>query len=123
MPSSQTNRNLPAPTLRQDVDSFNGLSYVKDYMSNRPDASREVLQNAYQTMIAQQQAEIEQQAAYKAAVDAKRQAEWDFHKAVLAMKEVVRGQFGSDSNEAQAVGLKKKSERKRPSRRAAIASA
>jgi hypothetical protein len=32
------------------------------------------------------------------------------------MKEVVRGQFGSDSNEARAVGLKKKSERKRPVR-------
>ena len=38
------------------------------------------------------------------------------HNAVLAMKEVVRGQFGADSNEAQSVGLKKKSDRKRPSR-------
>jgi hypothetical protein len=39
------------------------------------------------------------------------------------MKEVVRGQFGVDSNEAQAVGLKKKSDRKRPTRtKAAVAS-
>jgi hypothetical protein len=35
------------------------------------------------------------------------------------MKECVRGQFGSDSNEAQAIGFKKKSERKRPKRQAA----
>ena len=33
------------------------------------------------------------------------------------MKEVVRGQYGSDSDQAQSVGLKKKSERKRPSRK------
>jgi hypothetical protein len=37
----------------------------------------------------------------------------------MAMKEAVRGHFGSDSNEAQAIGYKKKSERKRPRRRAA----
>ncbi len=42
---------------------------------------------------------------------------------MLAMKEVVRGQYGSDSNEAQAVGMKKKSDRKRPMKKSiAIAS-
>ena len=61
---------------------------------------------------------------YRAASDAARLAEWEFHNAVLAMKEVVKGQFGSDSNEAQSVGLKKKSDRKRPTRQkvASIAS-
>ncbi len=48
------------------------------------------------------------------AADAARLAEWEFHNAVLAMKEVVKGQFGSDSDEAQSIGLKKKSDRKRP---------
>jgi hypothetical protein len=60
--------------------------------------------------------EKERQALYQDSVDASRAAEWAFHNAVLAMKEVVRGQFGSDSNEARAVGLKKKSDRKRPVR-------
>jgi hypothetical protein len=53
----------------------------------------------------------------KAANDAARQAEWDFHNAVLAMKESVKGQFGPDSDAAQAIGYKKKSEYKRPRRR------
>lgn len=66
-------------------------------------------------MLTQQQNEAEQ-ALFKAVADAARLAEWDFHNAVLAMKEVVRGQFGSDSDQAQVVGLKKKSERKRPSK-------
>jgi len=33
---------------------------------------------------------------------------------VLSAKDQVIAQYGRDSNEAQAVGLKKKSERKRP---------
>ena len=59
----------------------------------------------------------------QASVDAARTAEWDFHNAILAMKEVVRGQFGADSNEARAIGLKKKSDRKRPVRTKTTATA
>lgn len=116
MPLPDTNRRLRPQTLSQDVDSFNGLKTVSDYNTKRPDARLETLQQAYQTMLAQQQAETEKLTLYRAAADAARLAEWEFHNAVLAMKEVVKGQFGSDSNEAQAVGLKKKSDRKRPSR-------
>uniref|UniRef100_B8HML8 Uncharacterized protein n=1 Tax=Cyanothece sp. (strain PCC 7425 / ATCC 29141) TaxID=395961 RepID=B8HML8_CYAP4 len=32
------------------------------------------------------------------------------------MKEAVKGKYGSDSDQAAAVGVKKKSERKRPTR-------
>jgi hypothetical protein len=34
---------------------------------------------------------------------------------------VVRGQYGSDSDQAQAVGMKKKSDRKRPARQKVVA--
>ena len=59
--------------------------------------------------------------ASESASDAARLAEWEFHNAVLAVQEVARGQFGSDSNEAQSVELKKKSDRNRPTRQTAIA--
>lgn len=119
-----TNRRLRPQTISQDVDSFNGLKTVTSYSTQRSDATPETLQQAYQNMLTQQQAETEKLALYRAASDAARLAEWEFHNAVLAMKEVVKGQFGSDSNEAQSVGLKKKSDRKRPTRSksAAIAS-
>jgi hypothetical protein len=42
-------------------------------------------------------------------------AEWAFHNAILGVKEQVRAQFGPDSNEVQALGLVKKSEKARPS--------
>jgi len=71
----------------------------------------EALQKAYTEMVTKQQEETEKQALFKAAADAAKQAEWEFHKAVLAMKEAVKGQFGSDSDAAQAVGFKKKNQK------------
>jgi hypothetical protein len=41
-----------------------------------------------------------------------------FHGLILGAKDQIIAQFGRDSNEAQAVGLKKKSERKPPARKA-----
>ncbi len=121
MPSPDTTRRLTLNLISQDIDSLNGLKAVPTYNTTRPQASLETLQQTYQTMLAQQQIETERLALYRAATDAARLAEWEFHNAVLAMKESVRGQFGSDSNEAQSVGLKKKSDRKRPVRQKAVA--
>jgi hypothetical protein len=67
-------------------------------------------------MIAAQNAETQSMVQAKAAADKARLAEWNFHNNILAMKGLVRGVFGADSDEAQAVGYKKKSERKRPRR-------
>jgi hypothetical protein len=97
------------------------LQTVSTYNTTRADASTAKLQEVYQAMLISQQTETEKLALYRAASDAARLAEWEFHNAVLAMKEVVRGQYGSDSDEAQAVGLKKKSDRKRPSRKKPVA--
>lgn len=121
MPSPDTTRRLTLNLISQDIDSLNGLKAVPTYNTTRPQASLETLQQTYQTMLAQQQVETEKLALYRAATDAARLAEWEFHNAVLAMKESVRGQYGSDSNEAQSVGLKKKSDRKRPVRQKAAA--
>lgn len=116
MTTASPNRRLSPQVIDQDVDSLNGLKTIPSYKTSRSEATSETLQQAYQTMLTQQQNETEKLALYRAASDAARLAEWEFHQAILAMKEVVRGQFGSDSNEAQAIGLKKKSDRKRPTR-------
>jgi hypothetical protein len=121
MPNQDTTRRLPPSTISQDVNSFHGLQTISNYNTSRVNATEENLQKAYRNMLAQQQAENEKLAMYRAAADAGRLAEWEFHNAVLAMKEAVRGQYGSDSDQAQAVGLKKKSDRKRPSRKKSVA--
>jgi hypothetical protein len=116
MASPDKTRRLRPQLIDQDVDSLHGLTTIPTYSTKRTDATPEALQQAYQAMLAQQQTETEKLALYRAAADAARLAEWEFHNAVLSMKEVVKGQFGSDSDQAQAVGLKKKSDRKRPLR-------
>ncbi|AFY73354.1 hypothetical protein Syn7502_01255 [Synechococcus sp. PCC 7502] len=117
MPVPDTSRRILPNTIKQDIDSFNGLKTVVGYVTTRPEATPEALQKAYNEMLASQSEETEKQALFKAAADKSKQAEWNFHNAVLAMKESVKGQFGSDSDAAQAIGFKKKSERKRPSKK------
>lgn len=119
MPSTDTNRRLRPGVLNQDIDSMHGLDAIDDYMTLRPDATAAAIQTAYDEMLAAQRDETKVLAQAKAASDKARLAEWQFHNRVLAMKECVRGLYGSDSNEAQAIGYKKKSERKRPRRTAA----
>ncbi|MEJ6483691.1 hypothetical protein N0Y54_20625 [Nostoc punctiforme UO1] len=121
MTTQDRTRRLPSQSISQDITSLHGLQTITTYNTSRADASVANLQQAYQTMLAQKQAETEKLTLYRAATDAGRLAEWEFHNAVLAMKEVVRGQYGSDSDQAQAVGLKKKSERKRPNRKKSVA--
>ncbi|BAY21637.1 hypothetical protein NIES2100_13930 [Calothrix sp. NIES-2100] len=120
MPLQNTTNRLRPQVISQDVSSLHGLQTIATYDTSRADATVANIQKAYQAMLAQQQVETEKLALYRAAADAARLAEWEFHNAILAMKEVVRGQYGSDSDQAQAIGLKKKSDRKRPSRKKSV---
>ena len=111
-------RRISAKTISADINAYHGLSTIIGYASKRVEATPKSLELAYNDMLAKQKREAELAANMKSAADATRQAEVEFHAAVLAMKESVRGQFGPNSDEAQAVGYKKKSEYKRPRRRA-----
>lgn len=117
MPTQDTNRRLTPLNLRKDIDAYHGLQTISGFTTARTEATPEAIQAAYEAMLAKQREETEKQAIFKAAADAARLAEWEFHNSVLAMKEAVKGQFGSDSDEAAAVGFKKKSERKRPQKK------
>ena len=119
MANTDTSRRLRPTYLDQDVDSLRGARTIAGYTSGRPETTLEGLQNSYAEMMAAQEGETEIMVRAKAAADKARLAEWKFHQNILAMKELVRGVYGSDSDEAQAVGYKKKSERRRPRRSAA----
>ena len=119
MPNPDTSRRLRPDYLDRDIDSLRGARTIAGYTSGRPETSLEGLQNSYAEMMAAQEEETELMVRAKAAADKARLTEWKFHQNILAMKELVRGVYGSDSDEAQAIGYKKKSERRRPRRSAA----
>ena len=118
-----TARRLSNKIIDTDIESLNGLSTVEGYIPVRSEATPTGITDRYEVMLAKQQREKALEVNHKAASDEARQAEWDFHNAVLAMKESVKGQFGPDSHAAQAVGYKKKSEYKRRRTRMAKAPA
>ncbi len=112
-------RRVSQKNIIHDIAAYHGLSTVSGYIPIHSEATPTGIQDAYEVMLEKQKKETELMTMLKASADAARQAEVTFHNAVLAMKESIRGQFGPNSDEAQAVGYKKKSEYKRPRRRSA----
>jgi hypothetical protein len=66
-----------------------------------------------------EEAELLADKALAAARDARTAAGWDLRNALLGVKAAVISQYGPSSDAVQAIGLKKKSDYRRPSRRAA----
>ncbi len=112
MPRDETKRVQPN-TLEADETSFTALQAITTYNPNNTTYSTAALTAAHTALNAAQQAEIQAEAAYKSARDNAVAKEWAFHDLVLGMKDQVIAQYGRSSNEAQAVGLKKKSEYRR----------
>jgi hypothetical protein len=55
--------------------------------------------------------------AMEIASDARIAAGWELHNAMLSVKAAVIGQYGSNSDAVQSLGLKKKADYRRPARR------
>ncbi len=114
---NQTRRLRPIQ-LQADQNALTAIQALSDYQPANPAYRAEKLGAALSSMQAAQQAEINAANALASARDAAVAAEWSFHNAMLGTKTQVVAQYGDDSDQAQALGLKKKSERKAPVRRA-----
>lgn len=105
---------IKTDTLEADRDALAALEHMPHYAPANPAFAHPYLAETLARMEAARSAEKAAQRALDAARDAAATAEWDFHNAMLGAKQQVIAQFGDDSNEIQALGLKKKSERRRP---------
>lgn len=108
---------LKPDVLQADQDALAALQNIGNYAPVNATYARPALNAAETAMTRAQAAEAQAQAALAAARDTAQAAEAAFHNLMLGAKDQIIAQFGRDSNEAQAVGLKKKSERKAPTRR------
>ena len=120
MAKNQTARVRP-DVLKADEAAHTALQAIPDYAPANAAFSKTAVTGSFQGYQAAQQAEINAQNTLDAARDAAAKAEWDFHNAMLTVKAQVIAQYGDNSDEAQALGLKKKSERKSPTRKAKAA--
>lgn len=104
--------------LQADLDAQVALAAMTDYKPANAAYSAANITTALTAMQTAQQAELRAQAALDTARDAAAAAEWRFHEAMLGVKDQVVAQYGASSDQLQSLGLKKKSERKRPAARA-----
>jgi hypothetical protein len=104
-------------TLKDDTHSMAGLDNVPTYSTERPEATRENIRETYNKMIELQTLETEQAKTLSQTTSATREAEIAFHKAIVAMREVVKGQYGPNSLEVRHVGLTRTDDRKPPKRK------
>jgi hypothetical protein len=116
MAKNQTVRVRPT-VLRDDLDAFTALQTFATYTPANTVYAKTALTAKLTAMKTAQDAEVNAQNALDAARDTANAAEWDFHNALLGAKDQVIAQYGKDSDQIQALGLKKKSEHKSRARR------
>lgn len=109
------NKRLKPAVLKADVDA---LAAIKGLVPPYAPADIKYVAadlTAKQTaMTTAQGVEKVKDGEFKGARDSANAAKWAFHNIILGAKDQVVAQYGEDSDQVQAVGLKKKSERKRP---------
>ena len=115
------NVRLKPVQLQADLDALIALNGFAVYTPANTDYAKTAVTAKQTAMKTAQDAELAAQVALATARDAAAAAEWEFHNAMLAVKEQVVAQFGKSSDQVQAMGLKKKTEYKMPIRRAKAA--
>jgi hypothetical protein len=110
------NRRLSPKVLKEDQDAHDAIDGLSDYDPSNPLYAKDKLAAKRTAMDGAQKTETQKDADAKGARDAANKAEWAFHNDLLEAKKQVSAQYGSDSDQVQAVGLKKKSEYKAPHR-------
>ncbi|TAL01257.1 MAG: hypothetical protein EPO07_08630 [Verrucomicrobia bacterium] len=96
--------------LKSDADSLAAIQDLSGYAPVNPDFALAKL-TAAQTALGSAASDFAQaEADWQTARDQRVAAQWTFHNVMVGARQQVVAQYGDDSNEAQAVGLKKKSE-------------
>jgi len=113
MAKNETVRLSPAK-LQADTDALTALQSIGDYAPANSAYAKTAVTAKQSAMKSAQEAELAAANALATARDAAAAAEWDFHNAMLGVKEQVIAQYGKSSDQVQALGLKKKSEYKAP---------
>lgn len=111
--STTPSGRVPAQVLADDIQAFHALATIQGYDPHDPGLTLEAITAAFNTLFADQAALIRAQVALDAARDKLASSEQIAHKKMLGAKDSVCSQYGDDSNEYAALGMKKKSERKK----------
>lgn len=106
-----------AETLRADRALLTAIQSLHDYAPRNPECTLEALHNFEAVASRAEEALLEAERLTREARARMIAANWAFHDAALMTKLEVQAQYGIDSYATQAIGLTRRSARKRPVRR------
>lgn len=112
-------RNRIPKGLDEERAGLRQLQNLPDYTAVNVEYSVASLQSLEASLVAAEQAESQARALYESAHEQTLAAAWAFHDAYMGAKVQVVAQYGKESLALHAVGLKKRSEHKLPTRNAA----
>ena len=110
-------KRLTPEKLQADLDVLTAVKALTNYTPANPDYTLVKMEGIKTALTTLQADEVVAKNAWDAARDNAVAQEWVFHNAMLEAKTQVEAQYGKNSNEYQSLGLKKKSEYKRPKRK------
>lgn len=116
MAKNQSKR-LPPGKIEADESGFAALQTITGYTPINSTYTVNAVMAAHEELQALRKVEAQAAAAAAVARGDTIAKEWEFHNLMLGVKEQVIAQFGKDSEQLQAIGLKRKSEYKPPKRR------
>jgi hypothetical protein len=105
-------RRLKPGQIQLDIESYDALLAMDDYKPANPAYAVGNATASRTGMSTSQQEETQAITTAAAKRDNAVTNEWAFHNMMLGVKDQVVAQYGKNSNQAQAIGLKKKSEYK-----------
>ncbi|NTU85597.1 MAG: hypothetical protein HGA45_40725 [Chloroflexales bacterium] len=115
--ASRSNSRLSQEVITKDRTILAAVMNLGDYAPTNVIYNTDSVQQLEAAMLAVLQAESRIQQEADAIRDQAIAAMNAFHKGVKGIKHQVKAQYGEDSVALHAIGLKKVSERKRPTRR------
>ena len=110
-------RYLSRDEIKADRKALLALKNIGDYAPTNPTHSLDALAALEEALEHAEQARLSAEKNLVAARDRAMTAALMLHDALLGVKAQVLAQYGPDSYEIESLGLKRRSERKRPARR------
>jgi hypothetical protein len=105
-------KRLTPSILQDDRESIGGLKTITNYTPTNEAYSVSSIDALAAEVDEAQEAEAQAAAALATARDNAVAKEWELHNRVIGMRDQVVAIFGRNSNQAQAVGRRKPSERR-----------
>jgi hypothetical protein len=115
--ADRNTKKLSPKLLQDDLDAFAALEAITDFAPSNAKFAKTSGTDIKSAMVAAQTKAVQDEAKANAGRDSAVAAEWEFHDYIRNAKTQVKAQYGENSDELAALGLKKKSEYKKPTKK------